>query len=131
MARDALAGVLSFDPLAFARAKPKEQFDQLRPFVQGIDFEKVDAQNRGDYERRTDANRLAKQAQASADMIVVPAATPDEPVNIAELSTELEAAGTLNADELNARSLIELDGVATVLAIPATPVPTAEPTSVP
>jgi hypothetical protein len=40
-------------------------------------------------------------------------------------------AGTLNADELNARSLIELDGVATVLAILPTPVPTDEPTSVP
>jgi hypothetical protein len=35
--------------------------------------------------------------------------------------------GTLNVDELNTRSVIELNGVATALAITATPVPTAEP----
>lgn len=95
---DGLAGALSFDPLAFSRMKPKEQFDALRPFVPGIDFEKVDAQNRGDFERRTDANRTAKEARASANMISIPAGTPEEPIDEAALTTELRAAGTLNAD---------------------------------
>jgi hypothetical protein len=95
---DGLAGALSFDPLAFSRMKPKEQFDELRKFVPAIDFEKIDAQNRGDFERRTDANREAKRARAAAEMIHVPAGTPEEPIDEAALTTELEAAGTLNTD---------------------------------
>jgi ABC-type cobalamin/Fe3+-siderophores transport system ATPase subunit len=95
---DGLAGVLSFDPLAFAKAKSKDQFDSLSKFVPGIDFEKVDAQNRGDYERRTEVNRLWKQAQAAADMILIPPDTPEEPIDEAAITTELKAAGTLNAD---------------------------------
>jgi DNA repair exonuclease SbcCD ATPase subunit len=95
---DGLAGALSFDPLAFSRMKPKEQFDALRPFVPGIDFEKVDAQNRGDYERRTEANRMWKQALAAAEMISIPADTPEEPIDEKALTDELKAAGLLNQD---------------------------------
>lgn len=95
---DALAGTLSFDPLAFSRMKSKEQFDALRPFVPGIDFEKVDSQNRGDYERRTDANRAAKQARAAADMIAIPPETPAEPIDEVALTAELRAAGDSNTD---------------------------------
>ncbi len=95
---DGLASALSFDPLAFSRMKPKDQFNELRQFVPGIDFEKVDAQNRGDYERRTEVNRMWKQAQASADMITVPADTPEEPIDEAAIVTELEAAGRTNQE---------------------------------
>jgi hypothetical protein len=95
---DALAGALSFDPLAFTRMRNREQYDALRPFVPGIDFEKVDAQNRGDFERRTEANRMAKQARAAADMIVVPADTPEEPIDEQLLTSQLEEAGKLNFD---------------------------------
>jgi DNA repair exonuclease SbcCD ATPase subunit len=102
---DGLAGVLSFDPLAFSRMKPKEQFDALRAFVPGIDFEKVDAQNRGDYERRTEANRAAKQARAAAEMIVVPADTPAEPIDEQALTDELKAAGVLNQDTVRRQGL--------------------------
>jgi hypothetical protein len=95
---DGLAGALAFDPLAFSRMKPKDQFDELRAFVPGIDFDKVDAQNRGDYERRTEASRVAREARAAANMITIPADTPEEPIDEAALTTELKAAGTLNAD---------------------------------
>jgi DNA repair exonuclease SbcCD ATPase subunit len=95
---DGLAGALAYDPLAFARAKSKDQFDQLRQFVPGIDFEKVDGQNRGDYERRTEANRMAREARAAANMISIPPDTPEQPIDEAALTTELKAAGTLNAD---------------------------------
>jgi DNA repair exonuclease SbcCD ATPase subunit len=95
---DGLAGALAFDPLRFDRMTSKEQFNALRVFVPGIDFEKVDAQNRGDYERRTEVNRLWKQAQASADMISVPAGTPEEPIDEQALTDELRAAGVLNQD---------------------------------
>jgi hypothetical protein len=95
---DGLAGALSFDPLEFSRMKARDQFNALRAFVPGIDFEKVDAQNRGDYERRTEANRLWKQALAAAEMISVPAETPEEPIDEAALTTEMQAAATLNQD---------------------------------
>jgi hypothetical protein len=95
---DGLAGALSFDPLEFSRMKARDQFNALRAFVPGIDFEKVDAQNRGDYERRTEANRLWKQALAAAEMISVPAETPEEPIDEAALTIEMQAAATLNQD---------------------------------
>jgi bacterioferritin (cytochrome b1) len=95
---DELLGELAFDPLEFTRLKPRDQFDSLRSFVPGVDFESVDALNLADYNRRTEVNRQAKEAEAAANMIIVPAGTPDEPVNIAELGTELDAANVLNAD---------------------------------
>lgn len=95
---DGLAGALSFDPLAFSRMKPREQFEALRAFVPGIDFEKVDGLNRGDYERRTDANRQAKQFRAAAEIINVPSDTPGEPIDEEGLTEELKAAGVLNQD---------------------------------
>lgn len=69
---DSLLGTLSFDPIEFERKAPKEQFDALRRFVPDFDFEALDAQTRGDTEKRKDANRDAKQKRAAADLIVVP-----------------------------------------------------------
>jgi hypothetical protein len=112
---DGLAGTLAYDPLEFSRMKAREQFNALRAFVPGIDFEKVDAQNRGDYERRTEANRLWKQALAAAEMISVPADTPAEPIDEAALTDELKAAGVLNQDVerrkgLRAQAAKDVDG---------------------
>ena len=56
---NAFLGALSFDPLEFARMKPREQFDALRHFVPGIDFDQIDGKNRADYAKRTDAGRIA------------------------------------------------------------------------
>ena len=95
---DTLLGALSFDPLAFARAKPKEQFDQLRQFVPGVDFEALERQHRGDFERRTDINRLAKQERAAAQAIVVPDGTPETLIDESELLGELTQASDHNAD---------------------------------
>jgi DNA repair exonuclease SbcCD ATPase subunit len=104
---DGLAGVLSFDPLGFSRMKAKDQFEALRQFVPGIDFEKVDGQNRGDYERRTEVNRMARESAAAANMITIPPDTPEEPIDEAALTTELQAAGTLNADTERRKTLRE------------------------
>ena len=95
---DSLLGALCFDPLAFARADPKGQFDTLRQFVPGVDFEAIEAQNRTDYQRRTDLNRRAKEFHAAAATITVPAGTPDAPVDESALIAELTAAGDANAD---------------------------------
>lgn len=95
---DTLLGALSFDPLAFSRMKPKEQFDQLRQFVPGVDFEALERQHRGDFERRTDINRLAKQERAAAQAIVVPDGTPETLIDESELLGELTRASDHNAD---------------------------------
>ena len=58
---DGLLGTLSFDPLAFARATPKEQLAMLRTLVPvSVDLDELDRENVRDYAKRTDVNRLVK-----------------------------------------------------------------------
>ncbi len=54
---DALVDHLSFDPLAFTRMKARDQFDALRAFVPGIDFDAIDRANKADFDARTVKNR--------------------------------------------------------------------------
>ncbi len=70
---DDLVGALSFDPLAFTRMKPREQFDQLRQIAQvDLDVEKVDSLNKRDFEQRTLVNRDLKTAQAQLEALPAP-----------------------------------------------------------
>ena len=73
---DQLLDSLSFDPLAFARMTAKGQYDVLRSFVSGVDFEAEATAHKSDYERRRDHNRNAAAARARSTGIVVPDA-PD------------------------------------------------------
>jgi energy-coupling factor transporter ATP-binding protein EcfA2 len=67
---DALVGALSFDPLAFTRKKPREQFDDLRRVAKvEVDFDALDGLNKRDFERRTEVNRQAKAARAKAEAL--------------------------------------------------------------
>jgi predicted ATP-dependent endonuclease of OLD family len=93
---DDLLGSLSFDPLAFARMAPREQFNELRRFVPGVDFDAIEAQNKADYATRTDVNRRWKQAETRAAAITVPPVT-GEPLDEAALVDELQRAGEQNA----------------------------------
>jgi DNA repair exonuclease SbcCD ATPase subunit len=93
---DALTGELAFDPLAFARAPAKSQFDMLRKFVPEVDFEAIDAANKADFQKRTDTNRRAKEARAAADVIGV--INPVEPVDVQRLVAQLEESGHHNSD---------------------------------
>lgn len=95
---DALLGELSFDPLEFARMAPADQFNALRRFVPGVDFEAIANADRGDRERRTEVGRFARQERAAAQLIVTPPDTPEQPLDESALVGELEAAGTKNAD---------------------------------
>lgn len=92
---DGLLGALTFDPLAFARSSPREQFDVLKRFVAGVDFEAIANANRGDYDRRTEINRKAKEARAAAAQIQIPTEIP-EPVDEAALLAEMQTAGEHN-----------------------------------
>lgn len=95
---DALVGSLTMDPLEFTRMKPSDQFDALRRFVPGFDFDKNAADNDKDFKARTDVNRRAKETRAQAAGIVVATGTPDEPIDETALIEELQGAGTHNSD---------------------------------
>jgi hypothetical protein len=75
---DDLIGELSFDPLEFTRMSDKAQFGEMAKLVPGIDFEAVSNLNRGDYEKRTDVNRRAREARAAAGIIAIPAEIPEK-----------------------------------------------------
>lgn len=94
---DTLVGELSFDPLAFSRLPAAAQFGELKKLVPDVDFDAIEAANKEDFDRRRDANRSAKEARSAEASISVPADTPDEPIDEAELVAELERAGEENS----------------------------------
>lgn len=95
---DALVGELSFDPLEFTRISPREQYDRLRQFVPGVDFDELDRQAQEAYDRRRSVNRQAHDLRSQAEGIEVPDGTPEQPVNEDELTDRLAEAAQHNAD---------------------------------
>ena len=95
---DGLLGELCFDPLAFARMKADDQFEALRRFVPGVDFEGIDKANSTDTETRKGINRRQKEAVAAAASIRVSSEPPAAQIDESALVTELEQAGTQNAE---------------------------------
>jgi hypothetical protein len=51
---DTFYDALAFDPLEFARMKPKDQFDALKGMVPGVDFAAIEGLNRSDFAKRAD-----------------------------------------------------------------------------
>lgn len=95
---DALTGALSFDPLEWTRMKPKEQFDAMKRFVPGIDFEDIAFQDRKDFDARTTANRRAKELRAQADGITLPPGKVPGRVDVAALEKRLGDAAEFNTN---------------------------------
>lgn len=95
---DELVGQLGFDPLEFTRRSPAEQFETLRQFVPGVDFDAIEAQNSKDYDERTAVGRRLKEEEAAANAIEVPLGVPEKPIDVSALAAELEAANATNAD---------------------------------
>lgn len=94
---DAMCGDLSFDPLAFARMKPLEQFDALRKLVPGVDFDQLDRLDARDYDARTEKNSIARRARTQASTIEIPEAVPGERVDEAALLAEMSNAAQINS----------------------------------
>ena len=90
-------GALAMDPIAFMAMKPREQFDALKGFVPGVDFDALAAADETDREERLLAGRDAKALRARANAIVVPADAPLARVDEKALVDELAAAGEANA----------------------------------
>lgn len=104
---DGLLDALAFDPLAFSRMESRKQYEALRKFVPGVDFEKIDGQNKADYDARTDANRRAKDARAAAGQVPIPQLGTDKPIDVSALVADLEKAGKHNAEIDRHRQSIE------------------------
>lgn len=101
-----LIGDLTFDPLAFARMKPRDQVVALRALVPDFDFDKAEEDNKKDYNERTDVNRTVRELTTRIDAIQLPEGSPTEPISSEDIIAELNAAMTHNTkvqDSLNVR----------------------------
>jgi hypothetical protein len=95
---DASLAALAFDPLAFARAAPKEQLAQLKALIPGIDFAAIEAKRADTYNERTIANRDAKAAAARASGVVLPPGLEPDPIYTTEILVKLDEAAAFNAN---------------------------------
>lgn len=96
---DELLGSLTFDPLAFARMKPRDQFDQLKKAVElPIDLEGLERDRRDAYEKRTGVNTAARTLRAQAEGVTFPEDTPEEVVDPATILDEIRQGMAFNQD---------------------------------
>ena len=90
---DKLVGALTFDPLEFTRMAPAAQRETLLALLGiGDRLTALDEQEQAAYAQRREAKRRAEEAEAAAHSIEVPSGTPDECLDIGELTAGLDAA---------------------------------------
>lgn len=97
---DKLLGSLTFDPLEFARAKPKEQLETLRRLT-NLDTTVLDEQRKAAYDRRAVIKKQIQAAKHRLDEMPGNIQDDTERVSIADLVAELSKAEELRkvADE--------------------------------
>jgi hypothetical protein len=91
-----------FNPLDFVRQPPKVQFDTLRKFVPGVDFDDIARQRQRAYDDRTAANHRLGDARVQADTIVIPPGPEPAAVDTAALVLQLADATEANSARLAA-----------------------------
>ncbi|TKD50545.1 AAA family ATPase [Sphingomonas baiyangensis] len=95
---DTLYASVAFDPLAFTREKPEEQYRLLRKLVKlEIDPEALEKLTAAEYAERRDVNRDLKAAQMTLDQMPVHEGVPAEPVDEATLDAKIAEAAEHNA----------------------------------
>lgn len=96
---DTLIGQMSFDPIAFITAEPKQQVEILRTLVKvEIDLDKENLLIQKEYDERTDLRRKAKELAAQADAITYSPNLPKDKIDEAEILARLEKAGQQNSE---------------------------------
>jgi hypothetical protein len=95
---DDLIGEHRLDPLDFIALDRKGKFNELQAFVSGFDFAKAAREHAGEYSRRTEVNRLAKDARAAASLILIPDGLPEEAVDEQALVEQLRGAADTNSE---------------------------------
>jgi len=97
---DALIGRVGFDPLAFARKKPKDQVEELLNVVDiGLDLEAHELEREALYGKRADANREAKRLAGARDSLIYHNHAPKEVVSAGDIAAELAAAERSNEEQ--------------------------------
>lgn len=91
---DTLVGAISFDPLSFAKMPAAEQRAQLISLADlSIDPDKIDAERKELYERRTIVNREQRALEGELSNMPTPAEdAPCEEVSISELASAVKTA---------------------------------------
>ncbi|MEE8607873.1 MAG: AAA family ATPase [Nitrospiraceae bacterium] len=92
---DELYGDISFDPLAFARAKSADQAEMLRK-VAGLDLTEIDAKIKAAYDSRTEINRDAHKLEAQIEAMPDVDA-PAQEIDVSSLAQELVRVGNLGS----------------------------------
>lgn len=106
---DKLLGAYAFDPLAFARAPAKVQYDTLKALVPGFDFEANAAERKRAFEGRTDVNRRLDQEKAAAAAIQLPPGACPKEIDVTAQLDAIAKANKENSDHaLEERRRVEL-----------------------
>jgi hypothetical protein len=95
---DHTLAAVCFDPLSFARADPRGQYQILRQLVPGVDFDAMARTRQRAYDDRTTANRRRDDAQAQANAVQLPAGPEPAAVNTADLVLRLGDATEANSN---------------------------------
>lgn len=104
---DDMCGKLAFDPLDFARQKPKDQLAILRDLV-GIDFGAIDLERGTVFQTRTSVNREVKQLEGELAGLPFYEDAPELEVSLSKLADELQAMNDANrVNENHRRRAIE------------------------
>ena len=94
---DEVYTAVALDVLEFARMKPAQRMQTLRPVIHyGVDLDMLDGLNARDYEDRTDVNREARKLRGQASGIQYPEGLPSAPVDVSALTARLQQAGEEN-----------------------------------
>lgn len=101
---DAIVGELTFDPMRFVQMKEKDQFEMLKAFVPDFDFAANAARRQKAFDERTEVNRQVRDTEGSIAGVSIPEDTPDEEIDISELTEELRQVGIHN-QTLNERKI--------------------------
>lgn len=96
---DGFTGMLGFDPLAFMRQTPREQYDTLRGLCKlEVDVEELDRQYKDLFAQRTDVNRDVKAAQMRLDSMTLPENAPTERVDVSALVEKVNEINRKNSE---------------------------------
>lgn len=104
---DSLCSSLAFDPLEFARLKPKAQLEALKTLVQ-LDFADLDREREATYQRRTEVNRQATAKRGELEAMPVIAGVPEDEVSVSERLTAVQTATKANQSIVDARKLLSM-----------------------
>lgn len=88
---DKICGELSFDPLAFTRLKARDQAAELAR-IAGIDLAAHEARAKKLEDDRKELGRDVKRLETEVAAISVPDGVPDEPIDLASITTRYEEA---------------------------------------